>query len=432
MSNKERFDLYKHFECMKSILMRYSSGCKYEKDSLEYMYAKKINEDINDFVYVLDKSVMDMTFNHLIVTLKNRFTSYMCEIFRKENIENTCSLNFECSFDELVKQVNDVVLGKEKKCNVLKNIDDRINDVIKDIEICTWIETYIDKIRLQAINFNSLSEYYENEKCIDEMITTLKEMVAKYSIYLNKAKIIEELLGDYAPEVLKEHLRVFKKAIWEGRFISADSTLWSMNSSLTRFKAIKYEANCTLDIVNQNYNNRLNRVRTKENVDIANKIYSIVIDIIQNVLKGIEDRNMLNTLKQITFKDINEIYELVSYKTKGIYVGIYENETIDKERLLVKIDSDDKHFYCFSYPEQKVVKFTKRILNKKYVSLYNLYGKRNKVSEDLDEILDSMNIPVAKESGLSVINTINRVVEFIDEQRMNTDRNNDMVLKREK
>ena len=31
MSDKERFDLYKHYECMKSRLIRFASGCKYKK-----------------------------------------------------------------------------------------------------------------------------------------------------------------------------------------------------------------------------------------------------------------------------------------------------------------------------------------------------------------------------------------------------------------
>lgn len=433
MSNKERFDLYKHYECMKSRLMRYSSGCKYEKDSLEYMYAKKINEYINDFVYVLDKSVMDMTFNHLIKSIKNMYVSYKQEVFRRNGIDFLYDFNYECSFDAFVEQVNDALFVYEKKCGAIEDVLSKIEEITRDNQISSFVTEYIDKIVLQANNFNSLLEYYENQKQIDAMLTTLREMINNYNSYNNKAIFINELLGDYAPKGLKDFLETFKKAIWEGRFASANSTLLALNNSLTRFKVIKSEVSFALKVIDENYNTRLKRVKNPESIEIANKIYIIVVDILHNVLKGNEERDILGKLQQITFKSMEEIYELVSYKTKSLYVDIDSDKKVIGDKLLVKIDSDDKYFYCFYYPGLEMIKLAKRDFNKKYANVYSLYSKRNKFDADFIDSLDFWNVPVAqKVNNMSVAGTINRVVEFIDEQRMNTDRNNDMVLKREK
>ena len=80
-----------------------------------------------------------------------------------------------------------------------------------------------------------------------------------------------------------------------------------------------------------------------------------------------------------------------------------------------------------------MIKLAKRDFNKKYANVYGLYSKRNKFDADFIDTLDFWNVPVVqKVDNLSVIGTINRVVEFIDEKRMDVDKNNDMALKREK
>lgn len=433
MSDKERFSLYKHYECLMSRLMRYSSGCKYEKDSLEDMYAKMINDDINSFAYVEDKNVMDMTFNYLIKSMKNKYVSYKTEVFKNNGIDFLYDFNYECSFDAFVGQVKDALFVYEKKCGAIEDILSKIEEITKDNQISVFVAEYIDKIVLQANNFNSLLEYHENQKRIDAMLSTLKEMINKFNSYNNKAIIINELIGDYAPKGLKDFLETFKKAIWEGRFASADSTLLALNTSLTRFKVIRSEATFALKVIEENYNTRLKRIKNPESIEIANKIYSIVIDILHNVLKGNEEREILGKLQQITFRSMEEIYELVSYKTKSLYIDIDSNKKVVGDKLLVKIDADDKYFYCFYYPGLEMLKLAKRDFNKKYASVYGLYSKRNKFDADFIDTLDFWSVPVVqKVDNLSVTGTINRIVEFIDEKRMDVDKNNDMALKREK
>lgn len=435
MSDKERFSLYKHYECLMSRLMRYSSGCKYEKDSLEDVYAKMINDEISSFVYVQDKRVMDMTFNNIVKSIKNKYLSYVNEVLRRENIDIKYDFNYDCSFDSIVKQASDALVTDEKKKDASNNIINRLNDVIKDNEISEWISLYIEKIKLQANKFNSLSEYYENEKVIDEMLEELKEMFNKHNVYSNKAKDIEEFLGEYAPKGLKNYLEEFKKAVWEGRFVWADSILITKDFLLTRFRTIKYEVNCALEIINQNYNTRLKNVKSQEKIDLVNKIYSFVMDVIQNVLQGVEDRNILNTLQQISFKNIDEIYELVSYKTKSLYINVDANKELIEDELLVLIDSDDKYLYCFSYPSFKMIKLSKRYFSKKYANVYSLYGKKRKFDDKFIDILKEIAIPVVYQlDDLSVVGSINRIVEFIDEERKSFDRDNqnDMSLKRKK
>lgn len=435
MSDKERFELYKHYECMKSKLIKYSSCCKYEKDSLEDMYAKKINDEVSSFAYVQDKIIMDMTFDNIVKSIKNKYLSYVNEVLRRENIDIKYDFNYDCGFDSIVKQASDALATNEKKKDASNNIINRLNDVIKDNEISEWISLYIEKIKLQANKFNSLAEYYENEKVIEEMLEELKEMFNKHNVYSNKAKDIEEFLGEYAPNGLKNYLEEFKKAVWEGRFVWADSILITKDFLLTRFRTIKYEVNCALEIINQNYNTRLKNVKSQEKIDLANKIYSFVMDVIQNVLKGVEDRNILNTLQQISFKNIDEIYELVSYKTKSLYVNVDANKELIEDELLVLIDSDDKYLYCFSYPSFKMIKLSKRSFSKKYANVYSLYGKKRKFDDRFIDILKEMAIPVVYQlDDLSVVGSINRIVEFIDDERKSFDRDNknDRSLKRKK
>ena len=141
----------------------------------------------------------------------------------------------------------------------------------------------------------------------------------------------------------------------------------------------------------------------------------------------------MGKLQQITFRSMEEIYELVSYKTKSLYIDIDSNKKVVGDKLLVKIDADDKYFYCFYYPGLEMLKLAKRDFNKKYANVYSLYSKRNKFDADFIDTLDFWNVPVVqKVDNLSVTGTINRVVEFIDEKRMDVDKNNDMALKREK
>ena len=436
MSDKERFELYKHYECMKSKLIRYSSCCKYEKDSLEDMYAKKINDEVSSFAYVQDKDLMNMVFDNIVKSIKSKFLSYVSEVLRRENIDIAYYIfNYDCSFDTIVKQASDALVTNEKKKDASNNIINRLNDVIKNNEISEWTSLYIEKIKLQADRFNSLSEYYENEKVIDEMLEELKEMFNKHNVYSNKAKDIEEFLGEYAPKGLKNYLEEFKKAVWEGRFVWADSILITRDFLLTRFRTIKYEVNCALEIINQNYNARLKNVKSQETSDLANKIYSFVMDVIQNVLKGVEDRKILNALQQISFKNIDEIYELVSYKTKSLYVNVDANKELVEDELLVTVDSDDKYLYCFSYPSFKMFKLSKRSFSKKYANVYSLYGKKRKFDDRFIDILKEMAIPVVYQlDEMSVVGSINRIVEFIDDERKSFDRDNknDMSLKREK
>ena len=285
MSDKERFDLYKHYECMKSRLIRFASGCKYKKDSLEDMYATKINEEINSFAYIKDKSMMDTTFNYLIKSIKSRFKSYMQEVFQINNVDFLYNFNYDCSFDSFVKQVNDALFVYEKRCGAIEDVLGRIKKIVKEDEISAWVADYIDKIVLQANNFNSLSEYHENQKCIDSMLDTLKEKFDKYNTYNNKAKMLEELFGDFAPKSLINFLENFKKAVWEGRFASADSILMSMNTLVYQFKVKKSEVNYTLKVMTNNYNEALKELKNEEDVENANRMYNFLMKILQNVLK---------------------------------------------------------------------------------------------------------------------------------------------------
>lgn len=432
MSDKERFDLYKHYECMKSRLIRFASGCKYKKDSLEDMFATKINEEINSFAYIKDKSMMDTTFNYLIKSIKSRFKSYMQEVFQINNVDFLYNFNYDCSFDSFVKQVNDALFVYEKRCGAIEDILNRIKKIVKEDEISAWVADYIDKIVLQANNFNSLSEYYENQKCIDSMLDTLKEKFDKYNTYNNKAKMLEELFGDFAPKSLINFLENFKKAVWEGRFASADSILMSMNTLVYQFKVKKSEVNYTLKVMTNNYNEALKELKNEEDVENANRMYNFLMKILQNVLKGVEERDILNSLQKITFRSMDEIYELASYKTKSLYVDIDANKKIVGSKLITKINSDDKYFYCFSYPSLEIVKLARRNFNKKYVGVYSLYGKKNKFGNDFINVLNEMGISVSEE--VSITKTINEIVEFIDEQRVSIDKSNEdnISLKRNK
>ena len=61
-----------------------------------------------------------------------------------------------------------------------------------------------------------------------------------------------------------------------------------------------------------------------------------------------------------------------------------------------------------------------------------MYGKKNKFGNDFINVLNEMGISVCE--GESTTKAINKIVEFMDEQRISVDRSNEdnMSLKRSK
>ena len=104
------------------------------------------------------------------------------------------------------------------------------------------------------------------------------------------------------------------------------------------------------------------------------------------------------------------------YALSDPYFTTCEDDLYDKSR-------------CISANQLK--KLNNTTFNEKYKKEIN-----EVINKTLEEILLNPNTKeddiVQKVDNLSVTGTINRVVEFIDEKRMDVDKNNDMALKREK
>lgn len=424
MSNEERFRLYKYYERLLSRVLLYCSKTKYPENSIERKYASLINKEIDDFVYVEDKEFLEMYFKQLLNKIKCFFSQYHIEIFDKNGIDYTFSYKFDydCDFDSFVKQVSDAIKIFEEKKNCDKSICESVDQIINENPVNPRIINYAERIKDEARQIQFSCDYEESMRNIDEMINFLKEMVAKYSLYLARINKFELLFGDYAP--MAKFLEKYKSLVYEGRFSAADELVWKVNPQIKKFRAAKFVVDRTTKIIEENYNSRINSLSDeddKEKIAIADAVYQKLMDLLGDILSNKESRDLLPKLHNISFENMREFYEIITFKTCGLCIEAISDRSLKESDILLVIDSDDRSYYCYGIHNgvEENFKVSKSYFRVKYIRLLDVFENSDKIGTTFLTILQKrlgiVDIESLKEE--SPVVAINMIVDFMESKK---------------
>ena len=424
MSNEERFRLYKYYERLLSRVLLYCSKTKYPENSIERKYASLINKEIDDFVYVEDKEFLEMYFKQLLNKIKCLFSQYHIEIFDKNGIDYTFSYKFDydCDFDSFVKQVSDAIKIFEEKKNCDKSICESVDQIINENPVNPRIINYAERIKDEARQIQFSCDYEESMRNIDEMINFLKGMVAKYSLYLARINKFELLFGDYAP--MAKFLEKYKSLVYEGRFSAADELVWKVNPQIKKFRAAKFVVDRTTKIIEENYNSRINSLNDeddKEKISIADAVYQKLMDLLGDILSNKESRDLLPKLHNISFENMREFYEIITFKTCGLCIEAISDRSLKESDILLVINSDDRSYYCYGIHNgvEENFKVSKSYFRVKYIRLLDVFENSDKIGTTFLTILQKrlgiVDIESLKEE--SPVVAINMIVDFMESKK---------------
>lgn len=424
MSNEERFRLYKYYERLLSRVLLYCSKTKYPENSIERKYASLINKEIDDFVYVEDKEFLEMYFKQLLNKIKCLFSQYHIEILDKNGIDYTFSYKFgyDCDFDSFVKQVSDAIKIFEEKKNCDKSICESVDQIINENPVNPRIINYAERIKDEARQIQISCDYEESMRNIDEMINFLKGMVAKYSLYLARINKFELLFGDYAP--MAKFLEQYKSLVYEGRFSAADELVWKVNPQIKKFRAAKFVVDRTTKIIEENYNSRINSLNDeddKEKISIADAVYQKLMDLLGDILSNKESRDLLPKLHNISFENMREFYEIITFKTCGLCIEAISDRSLKESDILLVINSDDRSYYCYGIHNgvEENFKVSKSYFRVKYIRLLDVFENSDKIGITFLTILQKrlgiVDIESLKEE--SPVVAINMIVDFMESKK---------------
>ena len=424
MSNEERFRLYKYYERLLSRVLLYCSKTKYPENSIERKYSSLINKEIDDFVYVEDKEFLEMYFKQLLNKIKCLFSQYHIEIFDKNGIDYTFSYKFDydCDFDSFVKQVSDAIKIFEEKKNCDKSICESVDQIINENPVNPRIINYAERIKDEARQIQFSYDYEESMRNIDEMINFLKGMVDKYSLYLARINKFELLFGDYHP--MAKFLEQYKSLVYEGRFSAADELVWKVNLQIKKFRAAKFVVDRTTKIIEENYNSRINSLSDeddKEKIAIADAVYQKLMDLLGDILSNKESRDLLPKLHNISFENMREFYEIITFKTCGLCIEAISDRSLKESDILLVINSDDRSYYCYGIHNgvEENFKVSKSYFRVKYIRLLDVFENSDKIGTTFLTILQKrlgiVDIESLKEE--SPVVAINMIVDFMESKK---------------
>lgn len=392
-------------------LLGYRSNIKYDDGSLEKKYADLINEDIDAVKKILDTNL----FNYLVSTVIKRFNEYKNEILSKNNIDiSSCDVKYNCSFDEYVKQIREIVDFYERKRKLIQYVDERINEITCDKDINMRIPFYILEIKRKVRAIDTLATLENFENNIGEKLNDLENMVSDYNYYKAKVMKLKDIIGEYAPETLFAYLHEYEKAIMEGKYEKTENIIVRMNVGLRTLKSRKYSVSYSWKIIKENYENKIASLNESDKL-LANEILEIIKSILIDILKGYENPDIIRKLMQISFTSMKEIDNLETYKTRSLYVSKKPDDNIE---ILLRVDDDHKFIYCYGgkLGNFQEVKISSGMLSLKYIRALEVFGKNNNDYRNyLSELLEFLGIAEMNGQNKNVL--INKIVEHMETSR---------------
>lgn len=251
-------ELMKKYNDLKEKLKFYTSKTVYLPDTLEFKYANAIDNVIKTFT--LEKTIqlielIDFKYYITNGAIKDLFESYRNEILKNVPefwISNFEPINDDCSFDDYVKEVNEIRRKYEK-------IDKSLNQII--------LSMFKDK----NVNSKILEEIFDVKEII------IKEIIDK-KITLDDG--IYKLQAEIKTRILK--IEALNNKIWN------------------TYKAIM-----------NNFNKRMKELNPTdiEDIDVAMKAFNKAMATLKSVQLGTEDEKVLGTLENLTFTNSDELKE---------------------------------------------------------------------------------------------------------------------------
>lgn len=251
--NYDEFLMY--YNNLRRKLDFYVSKTVYLPDTLEYKYAKAIEDVVKAFSFSKEKLHVDFKYNVAIGSIKDLFKSYKNEILKNVPefwISKFEPINDNCSFDAYVNEVNKIRTKYEK---VDKNLDKIILSMFKDKKV--------------------------NSKILEE-IADLKEIILKEIVH-EKITIedgIYKLQAEIKVRILK--IEALNNKIWN------------------TYKAIM-----------NNFNKRMMKLKPTdtEDIDIAMNVFNRAMTKLKAIQLGRTDEKVLGILGNLTFTNSDELKE---------------------------------------------------------------------------------------------------------------------------
>jgi len=170
-------DLVKYYDSLKERLKFFASKTVYLPDTLEFKYAKEIDEVIEKFNFNMSKSALDLFYNVILDHIKDIFAKYKKEVLKNVPVFFVSKfepINDDCSFDDYVKKVNEIRNKYEK-------IDKGLNQII--------LSMFKDK----NVNSKILEEIFDVKEIIIKEIID-KKITLDDGIYKLQAEIKTRIL----------------------------------------------------------------------------------------------------------------------------------------------------------------------------------------------------------------------------------------------
>lgn len=311
----------------------------------------------------------------------------------------------------------------------------RIQELTEGKENNLVIINFIDEIKRKLIEIDSSIDFNKNVNEINKMLKDLATMMNKHQVYCETVSKLENIIGDCAPDSLIIFLNNISLALWEGRYAYLDSLVFGMNLSLEKFQSRKSDVFSSLALIKENYNTRINSLGKNDlsKIDVANKMFEMIKEILKRVLKGQESRDILRTLTSIKFENVEEIYDIVQSKTKNVFVKI--KEKYDGETILLKTGYANSRLYCTGFTPfgEETFEFHRSTFIRNYISLYDLLTSGKIDKKYLLKFASMIGMLIDEDlQNYSEISIINKAVDYLDAKRAINKSNKNVVLKREK
>ena len=317
-------ELMKKYNDLKEKLKFYTSKTIYLPDTLEFKYAKEIDEVIEKFNFNMSKSVLDLFYNVILDHIKDIFAKYKKEVLKNVPeffVSKFEPINDDCSFDDYVKKVNEIRNKYEK-------IDKGLNQII--------LSMFKDK----NVNSKILEEIFDVKEII------IKEIIDK-KITLDDG--IYKLQAEVKTRILKRE--------------ALNNKIWNT------YKAIM-----------NNFNKRMMELNPTniEDIDVAMKVFNKAMATLKSVQLGAENEEVLGTLENLTFTNSDELKE----NEHELYITA--NFSDGEEPEIVLKTGENGNFVSFL---KKIADMTEEVLVAKEV-FYKKYSSFKDVLKNLDFLGD--------------------------------------------
>ena len=318
-------DVISYYNTLKERLYVFKSKTIYLPNTLEYKYAKLIDELLGEFTFSADRAVVRSAFDHSLKLITDFFADYKNEVCKNIPdffLKKFYNLDELCPFDEYALKVNKVVNGYNK-------IDGALNETL---------ETTLTGLA-KKVDTKLLEKLYELK---EEIIKNIADKKINLEDGKNKYHdlIIEKLKKEEALE----------KALQEA-YIAIIS----------------------------NFNNRMMELKPDNNEEIyvAMHVLEDALKRLKFVSSGVLAKEELPKLSALSFKDINELS-----KKEGRYEIYISRDSNTEPEFVLKQKEDEKYVYFIKKIKNKLNEET---VETYFIGKNGFYEKYMRFTDFLDK-----------------------------------------------